>query len=79
MQTSEAQQAYRRRLPLVEPLFGILKSQLGARQFALRGIVNVAAEWTMLATAFNVRTPWRVWRTRADIRWNPNPELPLAI
>ena len=79
MQTSEAQQAYRRRLPLVEPLFGILKSQLGARQFALRGIVNVAAEWTMLATAFNLRTLWRVWRTRTVIRWNSNLEPRPAI
>ena len=28
------------------------------------GLGNVAAEWTLLATAFNLRTLWRVWRTR---------------
>ena len=79
MQTSEALQAYRRRLPLVEPLFAILKNQLGAQRFTLRGMHNVTAEWTLFATAFNLRTLWRVWRTRTDIRWNPNPKPRLAI
>ena len=51
------------RKQLVEPVFGIIKEQQGARRFLLRGLVNVAAEWTMLATAFNLRTSWRVWRS----------------
>ena len=38
MATPEAKQAYLRRLPLIEPLFAIIKNQLGARQFRLRGI-----------------------------------------
>ena len=29
-------------------------------RFLLRGLRNVAAEWTLLATAFNLRTLWRV-------------------
>ena len=74
MATGEAQQAYRRRLLLVEPLFGILKCRLGARQFALRGMANVAAEWTMLATAFNLRTLWKVWRGSTPIRWTKSSE-----
>ena len=61
MSTSVAQEAYRLRKQLVEPAFGIIKEQQGARRFLLRGLVNVAAEWTMLATAFNLRTLWRVW------------------
>ena len=64
MATDEAKQAYLRRLPLIEPLFAIIKNQLGARQFRLRGIANVKAEWSLLATAFNLRTLWRVWRAR---------------
>ena len=44
-----------RRKQLVEPAFGIIKEQQGARRFLLRGLVNVEAEWTMLATAFNLR------------------------
>ena len=71
MATREAQQAYRRRLPLIEPLFAILKNQMGAQRFALRGMDNVKAEWTLFATAFNLRTLWRVWRSRAVFHWNP--------
>ena len=65
MATEEAKRAYRRRMALVEPLFAILKNQLGARRFTLRGMDNVKAEWTMVATAFNLRTLWRVWRNQA--------------
>ena len=49
------------RKQLVEPVFGIIKEQQGARRFLLRGLANVAAEWTMLVTAFNLRTLCRVW------------------
>ena len=72
MATREAQQVYRRRLPLVEPLFAILKTRMGAQRFELRGLDNVKAEWTLYATAFNLRALWQVWRTRGVIRWNPN-------
>ena len=47
---------------LVEPLFAFLKNQLGAQRLTLRGMNNVKAEWIMLATAFNLKTLWRVWR-----------------
>ena len=60
MATREAQQAYRRRLPLVEPLFAILKTRMGAQRFEPRGMDNVKAERTLYATAFNLRTLWRV-------------------
>ena len=73
METEEAQQAYRRRAPLIEPLFGILKTQLGAWRFTLRGLSEVEAEWTLLATAFNLRTLWRLWRDRASAGWTPDP------
>ena len=43
MSTSVAQEAYRLRKQLVEPVFGIIKEQQGARRFLLRGLVNVAA------------------------------------
>ena len=64
MATDEARSAVRRRKQLVEPVFGIIKEQQGVRRFLLRGVGNVAAEWTLLATAFNLRTLWRTWRTR---------------
>ena len=73
METEEAQRAYRRRAPLIEPLFGILKTQMGAGRFTLRGLAEVEAEWTLLATAFNLRTLWRLWRDGAPAGWTPDP------
>ena len=67
MATDEAQRAYRRRLALVEPLFAFLKNQLGAQRFTLRGMNNVEAEWTMFATASNLRILWRVWRHQSVV------------
>ena len=64
MSTDRAKQANRRRWSLIESVFGIVKEQMGARRFMLRGTANVASEWTMLATAFNMRVLWKVWRTR---------------
>ena len=65
MSTEEAKRAYKQRKQLVEPVFGIIKEQQQARRFLLRGLHNVAAEWTLLATAFNLRTLWRIWRAQA--------------
>ena len=62
MQSADAKAAYRQRKELPEPAFGILKEQQGARRFLLRGTMNVRAEWSLLATAFNLRTLWRVWQ-----------------
>ncbi len=56
MATEEAQTLARQRKALVEPVFGMLKEELGARRFLLGGRANVAAEWTLLATAANLRT-----------------------
>ncbi len=62
MATEAARTAYRRRKTLPEPAFGILKEQQAARRFLLRGLGNVQAEWSLLATAFNLRTLARRWR-----------------
>ena len=61
MDTDAARSLYSRRQELSEPTFGILKEQMNARRFLLRGLINVRAEFTLLATAFNLRTLWRVW------------------
>ena len=63
MQTDEAKNLYARRKELSEPTFGILKDQLGARRFLLRGLPDVRAEFALLATAFNLRTLWRLLKT----------------
>ena len=63
MATVAARATYRRRKTLPEPAFGILKEQQAARRFLLRGLDHVRAEWTLLATAFNLRTLARAWRS----------------
>ncbi|MCX6004041.1 MAG: IS1182 family transposase, partial [Chloroflexi bacterium] len=61
MSTDAARSLYSRRQEMSEPTFGILKEQMNARRFLLRGLVNVRAEFNLLATAFNLRTLWRIW------------------
>lgn len=61
MDTNEARTLYARRKEMSESTFGILKEQMNARRFLLRGLTNVRAEFTLLATAFNLRTLWRIW------------------
>ena len=36
-------------------MFGIIKSAMGFTRFHLRGIHSVAAEWTLIALAYNCR------------------------
>ena len=71
MRRRQARQAYRRRIHMIEPVFGIVKEQQSARRFLLRGGANVAADWGLLATAFNLRTLWRIWRMRARVHSSP--------
>jgi hypothetical protein len=44
---------YRLRKQLPEPVFGQIKQARGFRQFLLRGIENVRAEWALVCTAHN--------------------------
>jgi hypothetical protein len=71
--TPAARALYRRRKQLPEPVFGIIKEQQAGRRFLLRGLPQVQAEWSLLATAFNVGTLARIWQRataerRAQIR-----------
>jgi hypothetical protein len=56
---------------VVEPVFGIIKSVMGFRQFMLRGFEKVHGEWILVCLAFNlhIRVAPRTgaWiETRAD-------------
>jgi len=39
----------------VEPVFGIIKSVMGFRQFSLRGLDKVRGEWTLVCLAWNLK------------------------
>ena len=51
---------YQRRKAIVEPVIGVLKEQRGMRRFRRRGLVKVAVELALAATAFNLTRLWRV-------------------
>lgn len=47
--------AYRRRKAIVEPPNGWIKHILGFRQFSMRGVSKVQAEWKLVCAALNLR------------------------
>ena len=51
---------YVRRKAIVEPVNGVLKEQRGMRRFRMRGLTNVALEWALATTAYNLTRMWRV-------------------
>lgn len=55
LRTSAGKTLYRLRQQTVEPVFGIIKSVLGFRQFRLRGREKVALEWTLVCLAYNLK------------------------
>ena len=55
MRSREGRALYGKRKSTVEPVFGIIKHVMGFRQFSVRGVELVAAEWQLVAAAFNLR------------------------
>ena len=55
MQTAAGRAAYRKRKWIAEPPNGWIKSVLGFRQFSLRGMERVRAEWKLVCAALNLR------------------------
>lgn len=55
LQTTEGRAAYRRRKWIAEPPNGWIKNVLGFRQFSVRGLKKVQAEWKLVCLALNLR------------------------
>ena len=55
LRMSAGKALYKLRPQTVEPVFGIIKSVLGFRQFRLRGREKVALEWTLVCLASNLK------------------------
>lgn len=55
LKTTAGREAYGLRKQTVEPVFGIIKSVMGFRQFLLRGLMNVQNEWTLVCLAWNLK------------------------
>lgn len=53
--TPQGRQAYALRKQTPEPVFGIIKSVMGFRQFHLRGLEKVKGEWNLVTLAWNMK------------------------
>ena len=56
---------YAKRKQTVEPVFGQLKEQQGARRFTRRGLAACDAEWKLLCGTHNLLKLWRHTRRQA--------------
>jgi transposase len=55
LKTPEGKNLYALRKQTPEPVFGIIKSVLGFRQFSLRGLDKVRGEWNIVTMAWNIK------------------------
>ena len=55
LKTPEGRTLYALRKQTPEPVFGIIKSVIGFRQFSLRGLDKVRGEWSLVTLAWNMK------------------------
>jgi transposase len=55
LKTPEGRALYALRKQTPEPVFGIIKSVLGFRQFSLRGLDKVRGEWSLMTLTWNLK------------------------
>ena len=61
--SKEGKRIYGKRASSVEPVFGLIKSAMGLRQFLLRGMAKVRIEWDLACLAYNMRRIWSLSTT----------------
>ena len=54
LKTPEGRNLYALRKQIPEPVFGIIKSVLGFRQFSMRGLAKARGEWSLVTMAWNI-------------------------
>jgi transposase len=59
LQTDAGRAIYARRKGITEPVHGLIKQARGFRQFLLRGLAKVRAEFTLVALTHNLLKLWR--------------------
>jgi len=59
LKTQAGRECYAKRKHIVEPVFGQIKHVRGFRQFLLRGLDEVGAEWNLLCLTHNLLKIWR--------------------
>jgi len=59
LRTDGDAELYRRRMPMIEPIFGQTKANRRADRFQRRGLHAVRSEWRLLAATHNLLKLWR--------------------
>ena len=63
LRTLKGRLIYAKRKGIIEPVFGQIKQVRGFRQFLLRGVQKVSAEWDLICLGHNVlklfRSNWK--------------------
>jgi transposase len=62
--TAAGRARYKLRQQTIEPVFGVIKACLGFRRFLLRGVQQVALEWSLVCTAYNLKRLHRLKTSR---------------
>ncbi|MBI4391492.1 MAG: IS1182 family transposase [candidate division NC10 bacterium] len=65
LRTHRGRALYARRKAIAEPVFGLIKRARGFRQFLLRGLAKVQAEWALICTGHNLLKLYRSGRWTA--------------
>ena len=55
LKTKRGKELYALRKQTPEPVFGIIKSVMGFRQFLLRGLDNARGEWNLVSMSWNIK------------------------
>jgi hypothetical protein len=55
LKTKKGKAVYKLRKQTVEPVFGIIKSAVGFREFSLRGLENVMTEFELVKNVYNIK------------------------
>ena len=55
LKTKSGQKLYGKRKSTIEPVFGIIKSVMGFRQYLLRGFESIQGEWTLVCLSWNLK------------------------
>lgn len=55
LKTREGRALYALRKQTAEPVFGIIKSVMGFRQFLLRGLESAGGEWSLVTMSWNIK------------------------
>ena len=65
LRTLKGQGVYKKRKQIVEPVFGQIKEIRGFRQFLLRGLKEVEAEWSLICMTHNLLKLFRSGEMKA--------------